>query len=96
MRSHRQYALVLQNGNLELFRGPILFGPVSEGDYITLDKNDNPDGVSPGSYKVLKTFKPQQAADLEALVELMGWDRVRTLFQFTKGQFDRWSYTERD
>ena len=80
----RQFAFGQRDGNLELFRGPFFpNGRVCEGEFLTADEDELPD-VPRGPWPIIKTFDHKEAADHEALVTLIGWDRVRALFKYKR------------
>lgn len=87
----RQYALVRkEDGNLELFRGPFFpNGSTSPGHFLTPD-DDDPTNVPRGPWRVIKTYTWKESAELDALVALIGWDKVRTLFKYSKDRTQNW------
>ena len=80
------YVLVRgEDGSLELFRGPFFpNGSVTPGSFLNPDKGD-PADIRRGPWRVIKAFGNQEVADLDALIDLIGWGRVRCLFKYSKG-----------
>lgn len=87
----RHYALVRnEDGSLELFQGPFFpDGSATPGNFLTPDRDD-PTDVPRGPWRVIKTYRGKEAADLDEMVFLLSWERVRALFKYSKNRMNNW------